>query len=107
MNGTGKEEDIDNCVCVCVCVCVRAWVCVCVCVCVCMCTYLLSVFPERMAATVRAHAPVPQARVGPAPLSHTFMRRRLGAMTCVLCVRVCVWMRESGGGERERERESE
>jgi hypothetical protein len=32
------------------------------------------IFPARMAATVNAHAPVPHARVGPAPRSQTTIK---------------------------------
>lgn len=44
-------------------------------------TYRWSVLPERMAATVSAQAPVPHASVGPAPRSHTFIRRSEGETT--------------------------
>ena len=38
--------------------------------------------PSRWQATNVAQAPVPQARVGPAPRSHTRIARWLGARTC-------------------------
>lgn len=44
-------------------------------------TYLEVVLPARLAATVRAQAPVPQARVAPAPRSHTFILRCVGLIT--------------------------
>mmetsp|Transcript_32944 Transcript_32944/g.65635 ORF Transcript_32944/g.65635 Transcript_32944/m.65635 type:complete len:222 (+) Transcript_32944:319-984(+) len=39
------------------------------------------VFPARMAATTSAHAPVPHARVAPAPRSHTFITKWVGVRT--------------------------
>mmetsp|Transcript_27273 Transcript_27273/g.60966 ORF Transcript_27273/g.60966 Transcript_27273/m.60966 type:complete len:204 (+) Transcript_27273:278-889(+) len=40
-----------------------------------------AVLPARIAATVSAHAPVPHAKVGPAPRSQTFILRCVGDMT--------------------------
>jgi hypothetical protein len=38
--------------------------------------------PRRAALTAVAHAPDPQAKVSPAPRSHTFSRTRFGPISC-------------------------